>query len=88
MNIGAIVKGHINEALRLNSDLSQSRLEICYDCPLFNPKFGGICDSSVWYNPETGDVSVIKKSGYVNGCSCRLQAKTRLPNASCPINKW
>lgn len=88
MEIGNIVKGHINEVLQLNKDISEGRLEICYQCPLYSPKLGGICNNRLWLNPETGDVSTVKKDGYVNGCSCRLNAKTRLNNASCPAGKW
>lgn len=49
---------------------------------------GEICNSKLWYNPETEDISEIYKDGYINGCGCRLGAKTRLPNESCPAGKW
>lgn len=86
--IGQIIKGHINEALNLNKDISQSRLQICYTCPLYSSRLGGVCNNRLWLNPITGDVSTVKKEGYKNGCSCRLLAKTRLPNATCPLDKW
>lgn len=88
MEIGNIVRGHINEVLNLNSDISQNRLKICYQCPLYSTKFGGICNNKLWLNIETGDVSVIEKPNYRRGCGCRINAKTRLPNAACPLGKW
>ncbi|MDE5977509.1 MAG: hypothetical protein K2G70_03460 [Turicibacter sp.] len=60
MQIGQIVKGHINEVLGLNKDISKERLEVCYYCPLYSNKFGGLCNSRLWYNPNTGDVSTTK----------------------------
>lgn len=88
MEIGQIVKGHINEALGLNKDISKGRLEICYQCSLYSTKLGGTCNNKLWLNVETGDVSMIKKAGYKNGCGCRLLSKTTLPSAVCPVGKW
>ena len=88
MEIGNIVKGHINEVLNINQDISRNRLEICYRCPLYSSKLGGTCNNRLWLNPSTGDISTTKKPGYINGCSCRLSAKTRIPTAKCPAGKW
>lgn len=88
MQIGQIVKGHVNEALGLNNDISQQRLQVCYRCPLYTSRLGGICNDRLWLDPITGDVSVTKKEGYKKGCGCRLLAKTRLSAAQCPVNKW
>lgn len=90
MGLNAILKGHINELLGLNTDLYKARIKVCKKCPLYKVslKFGEVCNSSLWYNPETEDVSIQQKDGYVNGCGCRLDAKTRLANAICPANKW
>ena len=88
MNVGQIIQGHANELFNINEDISKKRLKICHSCPLFYKKYGGICNSNLWLNVNTGDVSTKKKTGYVQGCNCRLLAKTRLPNATCPANKW
>lgn len=88
LNVGDIVQGHVNELFKRNNDISKNRLEICYACPLYTSKLGGICNNRLWLNPNTGDVSTTAKKGYVRGCSCRLQSKTRLPNAMCPAGKW
>lgn len=88
MEIGNIVSGHINELLGLNKNLSEERMKVCRICPIFSEKLGGICNSKLWINPETDDVSLREKPGYVQGCACRLQAKTTLVNEHCPANKW
>lgn len=88
MNAFDIVNGHVKQVLNIGKDLSDNRLKICYRCPLYSNKFGGICNSKLWLNINTGDVSVYSQPGYVRGCGCRLQAKTRLSNAHCPANKW
>ena len=88
MEIGNIVKGHINEALQLNKDISAGRLQICYSCPLYSTKFGGLCNNRLWLNIETGDVSMVRKPGYQNGCGCKLNYKVSNLNSTCPVGKW
>ena len=88
MNVIDIVTGHTKELLNLGEDLSKNRLRICYSCPLYSNKLGGICNSKLWLNVNTGDVSTTAKSGYKRGCGCRLSAKTRLAQAKCPAGKW
>ena len=88
MEIGNIVKGTVNEVLGLNKDISSGRLKICHQCPLYSNKYGGVCNNRLWLNVETGDVSIVQKKGYQKGCGCRLQAKTTLLNATCPVGKW
>lgn len=88
MEIGNIVKGHVNEILGLNVNISEERMGICKRCPLFKQIAGGICNSSLWLNPKTGEISDKRKDGYVKGCGCRLKAKTTLINAHCPAKKW
>ncbi len=83
-----IIKGHANEFLGLNEDMSQKRLAICKKCPIYSPSYGGLCNSDLYINPETGRISFEAKEGYVRGCGCRLKAKTTLPNSHCIINKW
>ena len=88
MEIGKIIKGHVNELLDINKDISQVRMDICRKCPLFLNELGGICNPKLYLNAETEDVSTVKMDGYVNGCGCRLAAKTRLSGSRCPNNKW
>lgn len=90
MDIKEILDGHTKNLLGLNKDISLPRLNICKKCPLYKETvIGAICNSKVWVNPNNYlEISLKKKDGYVNGCGCILKAKTTLPNAQCPLNKW
>lgn len=63
------------------------RLSICKKCPICDTN-KWICNSKLYLNPETNDVSVKPKTGYIKGCGCLLQVKTKNPNAKCPTGKW
>ncbi len=83
-----IVKGHIKELVKSGEELYKERIQICYKCPLYSKKFGGLCNNKLWLDLETGDVIDYYVKGYKRGCGCRLQAKTRLEDSKCPIGKW
>ena len=57
MNILDIANGHIKNIFNLNEDMSNNRLKICYACPLYSTKMGGMCNNKLWLNVNTGDVS-------------------------------
>ena len=89
INVGDIIKGHTNELLGLNKDISKARLEICKKCPLYKETLAGaICNNKLWLNPETGDISKVEKDNYLRGCGCRLAAKTTISYMVCPVGKW
>ncbi len=89
MNIGNIIKGHVNEFFGLNKDLVQERMKICRRCPLYAKKLGiAVCNSSLYLNPETGEVSSTQKDGFKRGCGCNLSAKLTIPDETCPLDKW
>jgi len=86
--VSDIIEGHYKEITDQENELYNKRIAICKNCPLFTDKFGGICDSKKYYNSTTNELIDIPKSGFIGGCGCRLQAKTRLKNAKCVLNKW
>lgn len=89
MNIGNIITGHVNEFFGLNKDLVTERMKVCKKCPLYAIKLGNeVCNSSLYLNPKTGEISDKKKIGFKNGCGCRLKAKLTLAGESCPLLKW
>ncbi len=89
MNIGNIITGHVNQFFGLNKDLLESRMKICKKCPLYTKKYGKeICNSSLYLNPETGDLSLYKQDGYKRGCGCFLKAKLTVLSEKCPLDKW
>lgn len=78
-----IINGHINEISDKNSDISEARMNICKQCPLFKETvFGPLCNNRLYMN-SNGEISGIEKPGYKKGCGCRLNAKTRLDRAVC-----
>lgn len=84
-----IIEGHINELLNNNEAIAEPRMKICKKCPLYKQTITGpVCNSNAWLNPKTGDFSLDKKDGYVKGCGCRVNAKTRVASAQCPAGKW
>lgn len=64
-----------------------SRLKICEHCGIYDPNLK-ICNGSLYVNPETNDVSVNKKSGYIKGCNCYIPRKVLNAKAKCPAGKW
>ena len=69
---------------------SEQRLAICKKCPLCktDPTFGPTCDSSKWMNKVTGETSRIPHTGWIKGCGCKLQWKTRNLTSHCIAGKW
>lgn len=89
LNVKQIAEGHFKEITRQENDLYESRIRICRQCPLYTDTVAGpICDSKKCYNSETNTVQSYPANGYTCGCACRLNAKTRLKNAKCVLNKW
>ena len=90
MGLGAIIKGHTKEVFNREKSLFETRMKICNECELMTHDkiLGNICNRKKWLNIKTGEVSDTKKDGFFNGCGCRLNAKLRIKEAECPINKW
>ena len=87
--LGQIAEGFINNALGKGEDLFQKRIDVCRQCKLHKVDsiFGETCNSKLYLNPETNQTSTYPRKGYYNGCGCRLQAKSRLKSAKCPLEK-
>jgi hypothetical protein len=88
MSIGEIIEGHVNELLGKNKDLSQTRLEICMQCPIcLMTALGPVCDRTKYIN-EKDEVSNEPKIGFIRGCGCRLEAKVTIKRDHCIRAKW
>ena len=68
-------------------DFQKARLEICQACPIYNVTQEK-CSSILYLNPETNEVSVIKREGFIKGCSCYIPTKIKRESNHCPANKW
>lgn len=65
----------------------EERLKICKECPIYSP-IAGRCNSKLWINPNTNDVSTHAKAGYIRGCNCLIKIKAKNSNNHCIAGKW
>lgn len=78
----------MDNILNVKKNIEDNRLKVCYACPIYSKRRGGICDGDLWFNPNTGDVSTKQRYGYINGCGCLIKSKVKLVTAQCPASKW
>jgi hypothetical protein len=64
-----------------------SRFKICEQCGIYD-RDRKICNGSLYINPETNDVSLMQKVGYIKGCNCYIPRKVLNTAAKCPAGKW
>jgi len=90
MSINQIAEGFYNNLTGKKEDLYEQRIKICGKCKLFrkDSMFGGVCNSRLYLNPETEEVSRVRKEGFYRGCGCVLKSKGRVESAHCPAKKW
>lgn len=62
------------------------RLAICKKCPIYS--IDGRCNSKLWLNPNTDEVSVNPRIGFIRGCNCIVSVKARNLNNHCVAGKW
>ena len=76
--------------IEFKNPFSKERWEICKQCGLLmdDEKRGFVCNDSLWLNPETNEVSLIKLKNLIQGCGCMLNIKINNEKSKCPANKW
>jgi len=47
-----------------------------------------MCNAGLYLNPETNDISIEPKKGYIKGCGCHLKWKIANIKSKCPVGKW
>ena len=52
----------------MNAYSIEERLEICKKCPIYS--LDGRCNSRLWLNPNTNEVSIYQRPGFIRGCNC------------------
>lgn len=88
-SINNIIRGHAKELVGINQPLADYRLSICKGCPLYiDTAIGVLCNRYLYLNKDTNETSRLPKEGYIRGCGCRLDAKTRNEDDSCVADKW
>lgn len=83
-----IVGGQVLQIFILSKYKSSLTFNTSFTCPLYSDSLGGMCNGSLWINPDTEEISDIPLFGWVKGCGCRLKAKARNRDNNCVINKW
>ena len=63
------------------------RTKICRACAICDTE-NELCNSKLYLNPDTNDVSITPKEGYIKGCGCLLKYKIPNSNKRCPAKKW
>ena len=89
LQLDKIVEGFYNNVTNREEELYEKRIAICKTCPLYkNSKmFGAICNPALYIN-DKDEISKSYKPGYIKGCGCFLNSKTRLIDSKCIISKW
>ena len=64
----------------------EERLNICKKCPIYS--VDGRCNSNLWLNPDTNEVSTYARVGFIRGCNCIIQVKARNLYNHCIAGKW
>lgn len=64
---------------------TDERLEICNKCPIYN---NGRCNSNLWLNPNTNEVSTYARIGFIRGCNCLIPVKAKNKMNHCVAGKW
>lgn len=89
INIRQIIKGHLNELLGKEDELSAARFEHCNRCPLLDQTIAGpVCSAKKFWNRISKKVETLPCPSCISGCGCRLDAKTRTRGEKCPLGKW
>jgi len=90
MSINSIIEGTFKNLLNKDQALYLERIAVCHKCKLLKRDriFGEICNSTLFLNPRTNELSPIPKPGFKNGCSCVLGSKCRVLDEQCPLGKW
>ena len=90
MGINKIVRGTYNNLLKKEERLFKDRMNICKNCRLYRVDsiVGPVCSSGLYLNPLSDEVSKEPLPGYIKGCGCLLNSKTRVRDAKCPTKKW
>lgn len=89
MSLKDILKGHMKEFKKENDDLYEKRISICEKCPLFKmTSVGPICNSLKYLDKDLDIAFPTDGPNRTKGCGCRLNAKTRIEDATCPVGKW
>ena len=76
-----------NKKLSMKELSIEEKRRICSVCPIFHPE-RRVCNSKLWINPNTDDISTSPKSGYIRGCGCIIEVRIKNKLNHCVAGKW
>lgn len=82
-----IAEGWTNYALGREQELSESRMKICKECPLYNSE-KDTCDSKKCWDTEEDKLVDYPGKTVICGCGCYCKKKSRVPSAKCVLDRW
>ena len=82
-----IVEGWTNYALGKEQELSEARMKICRECPLYN-KDTDRCDARKCWDTINNKLVSTPGKGIICGCGCVMRAATKSINIKCVLSKW
>lgn len=87
---GQIAEGWARDLVKSEQELHDYRMAICRQCPLMkmDENFGPICSSSKCYREKDQTIRDYPGDGYICGCGCLLDKKTRVKSAECVLKRW
>ena len=65
----------------------EERKNICFMCPIYDARKQR-CNPKLWINPDTNEVSITPKAGFIRGCGCFIMVKMKNLNNHCIAGKW
>lgn len=65
----------------------EEREKICKQCPILEPT-RRVCNPKLYLNPDTNEISLVPKPGFIRGCNCAVFIKMRNLNNHCIAGKW
>lgn len=85
--IKEIATGWTNYALGREKELSEYRMNICMECPIYNSEKDS-CDSKKCWDKVNEKLVDYPGKDIVCGCGCYMKKKTSSPNSHCVLGKW
>lgn len=82
-----IAEGWTNDLLGREQELSEKRMAICRECPLYNEKTDR-CDGKRCIDKITGEITSTPSKSSICGCQCLMKKKTKSPRSHCTRGLW
>ena len=82
-----IAEGWTNYALGREQELSESRMKICRECPLYNEE-KDTCDGKRCWDKVNQKLVDYPGKNIVCGCNCYMSAASKSRSKKCILDRW